>query len=39
VGELVATEWDPIWRAKEGWVWTLPVITETSRVRVVNCRD
>jgi len=39
VNELVATEWDPIWRAKEGWVWTLPVITETSWVRVVNCGD
>ncbi len=39
VNELVATEWDPIWRAREGWVWTLPVITETSRVRVVNCGD
>jgi hypothetical protein len=39
VGELVATEWDPIWRAREGWVWSLPVIAETSRVRVVNCGD
>jgi hypothetical protein len=39
VNELVATEWDPIWQAREGWVWTLPVITETSRVRVVNCGD
>jgi hypothetical protein len=39
VNELVATEWDPIWKAREGWAWTLPVITETSRVRVVNCGD
>lgn len=39
VDELVATQWDPIWRAKEGWAWTLPVIAETSRVRVVNCGD
>jgi hypothetical protein len=39
VGELVATKWDPVWRAREGWVWTLPVVAETSRVRVVNCED
>jgi hypothetical protein len=39
VGELVATEWDPVWRAREGWVWTLPVVAETSHVRVVNCAD
>ena len=39
VGELVATQWDPVWRAREGWAWTLPVVAETSRVRVVNCGD
>jgi hypothetical protein len=39
VNELVVTEWDPVWRAKGGWVWTLPVVTATSRVRVVNCGD
>jgi hypothetical protein len=39
VNELVATQWDPVWRAKDGWAWTLPVIAATSRVRVVNCGD
>ena len=24
VGELIATEWDPIWRAREGWVLESP---------------
>ena len=37
VGELVATKWDPVWRAKEGWVWTLPAIAATESVRVVGC--
>ncbi len=37
VGELVATAWDPVWRAKEGWVWTLPAIVATDNVRVVGC--
>jgi DTW domain-containing protein YfiP len=39
VGELVATKWDPVWKARDGWVWTLPVVAETSQVRVVNCGD
>ena len=37
VGELVATKWDPVWRAREGWVWTLPAIAATDNVRVVGC--
>ena len=37
VGELVATKWDPVWRAREGWVWMLPVIAATDSVRVVGC--
>ena len=35
--DLVATRWDPVWGAKESWVWGLPVLVETERVRVVNC--
>jgi hypothetical protein len=35
IDELVATQWDPVWRAKLGWAWTLPVVVATERVRVV----
>ena len=35
--ELVATKWDPVWRAKGSWVWSLPVVAATERVRVVKC--
>ena len=37
VDELVATRWDPVWGANDSWVWGLPVLTNTERVRVVNC--
>ncbi|WP_213803608.1 hypothetical protein [Granulicella sp. dw_53] len=37
IDELVATQWDPVWRVKDGWVWTLPVVAETERARVLAC--
>ncbi len=37
VDELVVTRWDPVWGAKASWVWGLPVLASTDRVRVVNC--
>jgi hypothetical protein len=37
VSDLVATRWDAVWRDREGWVWTLPLVVDTNEVRVVDC--
>jgi len=37
VEALVVTKWEPVWRAKGSWVWSLPVVAATERVRVVKC--
>ena len=35
---LVATRWDSAWGTLDGWVWRLPVLVETSDVRIVACK-
>jgi hypothetical protein len=37
VSYLVATRWDPVWRDRAGWVWTLPVVVDTGEMRVAQC--
>ena len=37
VSDLVATRWDAVWRDRQGWVWTLPLVVDTKEVRVVDC--
>jgi hypothetical protein len=34
---LIATRWDPVWRERTGWVWTLPMVVATPDLRVLRC--
>ena len=34
---LAITSWDPAWRLREGWAWTLPTIVSKPEMRVVAC--
>jgi len=36
---LVATRWDKVWQASDGWVWHLPVVVGEPSARVVACHD
>jgi len=38
VDYLIVTAWDGPWQEKNGWAWTLPVMTATEKVRVLACK-
>jgi len=37
VSYLVATRWDAVWSDPRAWVWTLPAVSDTGEVRVLDC--
>jgi hypothetical protein len=37
VSYLVATRWDAVWSDPRAWVWTLPTVVDTDKVRVLDC--
>ncbi len=37
VSYLVATRWDAVWSDPRAWVWTLPTVVDTDKVRVLAC--
>ncbi len=36
---LAVAQWDRAWQQRDGWAWTLPVIVEHDRVRIVDCSN
>lgn len=36
---LVARVYDPAWKDKSGWVWTLPPVVQDPEFRAVDCRQ
>ncbi len=34
---LSAADWDPAWKQKASWVWTLPVVVARPEIRVLSC--
>jgi len=37
VSYLIATRWDAVWSDPHAWVWTLPAVVDTNKVRVLAC--
>jgi hypothetical protein len=37
IDALIATSWDTVWLDPDGWVWRLPVLVDSTQMRVLDC--